>query len=428
MRKTTGGRNARNAVRFLPLLLLLLIPLLPAGRAVAEEAENISSACRYEFSSKNGRYASLTDGKYTTRCRTDTSRNPWMIISSDKPAYGLYLCFETMPDGYAVQRENGAGEWETVYTGDPEYYHVFYAADGWRRIRIYATSGNRTAMGFNEVAVFGEGKIPGWVQRWEPAPEKADILFLVAHPDDELLFLGGALAWYGVEKQKKVTVAYLTKASNTRRSEALNGLWTLGIRTYPEFGEFRDVYDMGSSLKRIYTDSGGKEEIQGWVTELYRKYRPDVVVTQDPDGEYGHMQHKMVADAAEAAFSLAADPAAFPESAACYGTWHVMKLYQHLYGAPRDWTQFNWDIPLASLGGKTVNEKAEEAFAEHVTQQGQGRVSKGVFAAFSVAEYGVKRYPNTAFGLCASRVGPDTAHDDLLENTLPVVAEDEEDE
>ena len=52
----------------------------------------------------------------------------------------------------------------------------------------------------------------------------------------------------------------------------------------------------------------------------------------------------------------------------------------------------------------------------HVTQKGQGKKFGGVVVHFSVAEYGVKRYDNTAFGLYASEVGPDVKHDDLLEN------------
>ena len=74
--------------------------------------------------------------------------------------------------------------------------------------------------------------------------EKADLLFLIAHPDDELLFTGGAIPTYAVEKGKQVAVAYLTPSNTTRRSEALNGLWAMGVRNYPIFGEFSDRYEV----------------------------------------------------------------------------------------------------------------------------------------------------------------------------------------
>ena len=405
----------RKALLFTALLLALALVII-AGGAGAEEAENMTSACEYKVCSKPGRAAFLTDGKYTSYWESEKEAHPWITISSDQPVYGLYLCFQNMPDEYVIQQEKG-GSWETVAEGDTLYHHIYYPLDGIRQIRVYASaSGKKTVMGFNEVFVFGEGDLPDWVQIWNPTPEKADILFLATHPDDEMLFLGGALAWYGVEKQCNVAVAYLTKSNTTRRSEALNGLWTLGIRNYPVFGEFRDCYSQSGLAKDAYKDTGGKSKIQGWVTELYRRLKPEVVVTQDLNGEYGHPQHKMVADAATVAYTQAADPEQYPETAAAYGTWQVKKLYLHLYGDEAERTQFDWDIPLDSLGGMTANEKAEEAYAQHITQKGQGKKYNGKMVYFSVAEYGVKRYPNTWFGLYATQVGPDTHHDDFLDN------------
>ena len=398
------------------MLLLLLAAVLTAGTAGAEEAADITASCKFKSGSKAQRLPKLCDGMYTTYWEGEKSANPWITITADQPVYGLYLCFQLMPDRYAVQREKG-GSWETVYEGDTRYHHMYYPLDGVKHIRIYASAaGKKTVMGFNEVFVFGQGDVPAWVQRWEPTQEKADILFLAAHPDDEMLFLGGALAWYGVDQQRKVVVAYLTKSNTTRRSEALNGLWTMGIRNYPVFGEFRDTYSKSGKAKDAYKDTGGKDKVQGWVTELYRRFEPEVVVTQDLNGEYGHPQHKMIADAATAAYTQAADPAAFPESAGIYGTWQVKKLYLHLYGDKEERTRFNWDVPLDSLGGMTVNEKAEEAYAQHITQKGQGKKFNGKMVYFSVAEYGGKRYPNTSFGLYASETGPDEKHDDFLEN------------
>ena len=404
--------------RLIPGAVILLCALVLAlcGAAHADEAENITGSCTVKLCSKNFKAAKITDGLYTSYWESDKTTHPWITVSSRNPIYGLYLCFQKMPEHYLVQREKSGGEWETLYEGDTRFHHMYYPIDGYKHLRVYVPDKGKTTMGFNEIFAFGEGDIPDWVQRWEPVPEKTEMLFLATHPDDEILFLGSAIAWYGIEKRRNITVAYLTKSNTTRRSEALNGLWELGIRTYPVFGEFRDVYANPNRVSQSYKETGGKDKVQGWVTELYRRLKPEVVVTQDLEGEYGHPQHKMVADAACAAFDLAADAGQYPDSLDQYGTWEVKKLYVHLYGKPGEQVEFDWTVPLESLGGQTPNERSADAYAMHKTQAGQGRKYSGVFIPFSVEEFGVKRYPNNIFGLYATRVGPDTGHDDMLEN------------
>lgn len=104
------------------------------------------------------------------------------------------------------------------------------------------TSEKKTALRINDLFVLSEGDLPDWVQVWQPTEEKADILFLSTHPDDELIFFGGAIPTYAVEQQRKVVVAYFTRSNTTRSSELLNGLWHMGVRTYPVIGNFKDSY------------------------------------------------------------------------------------------------------------------------------------------------------------------------------------------
>ena len=398
----------------LPVLLILV--LLIAVPAQAEEAENLTEGLKVKVVDQNGKVKAITDGKYTTYWESSKRKEPWVVLSSEKPIYGLYLCFQKMPDNYVIQKESG-DSWVTVAEGgSPRFHHAYFELDGLKTIRILSTMESKNTMGFNEIFAFGEGEVPAWVQRWEEHSGETDILFLATHPDDDVLFLGSAITWYASEQKKNIMVAYLTPSNTTRRSEALNGLWTMGVRVYPEFGDFPDKYSKPSKIEQEYKDMGGREKVLDWVTELYRKYQPAVVVTQDIEGEYGHPQHKMLVDAAIKCFDRAADSAASSDSAAAYGAWEVQKLYIHLYGEEADSTAFNWDEPLASHDGKTANEVAEEAFALHKTQEGKGNKFNGKRVPFSVAEYGVKRYPNNHFGLYASRVGEDENHTDFLEH------------
>lgn len=244
------------------------------------------------------------------------------------------------------------------------------------------------------------------MQRWNPTPQYADLMFLVAHPDDELLFMGGAIPTYAVEQQRKVVVAYMCHSNTTRRSELLNGLWAMGVRDYPVIGDFWDSYT--TSLK-VARKKWEQNKALAYVVELYRKYRPKVVVTHDFDGEYGHGMHKLTAELAQQAYVKAADSEAFPDSLKIYGEWQVQKLYAHLY--PENQIKFDWTVPLQSMGGKSSIELATEAYALHVTQRG---------TKFTMETTAVE-YDNSLFGLVASEVGLDVRHDDFLENVLDPV-------
>lgn len=386
--------------------LLALVMLLPLSGALAAEAMDITGECALRCSPNSIPSKNLTDGKYTTKAKLKKVKHPWVSISAPAgvPIHGLYVCFASMPESYEIQVDygNGAG-WERYMDGETRFYHVYIPLNGVQNVRLYCTSDAAYEWSFNELFVFSEGTLPEWVQIWEPTPEKADILFLSTHPDDELIFFGGAIPTYAAEQRRSVVVAYMSYSNTTRRSELLNGLWHMGLRTYPVIGTFRDAYSKNAAA--AYKTAGGESKVLDYVIDLYRTYRPEVVVTQDIDGEYGHGQHKMTVDAAQRAVALAAEEGgAYLDSFLEHGAWGVKKLYLHLY--PENQLTFDWSLPLQSMGGKSGIQLAEEAYAFHVTQRGSG---------MSVTETG-SEYDNRVFGLAYTAVGPDVRKDDFLEN------------
>ena len=412
-----------NGKKRIAALLVFLTALLLFALAEAADAPDITQECEFRLCSTNRRAASMTDRQYTTYWESNKIRNPWVSITSDTPIHGLYLCFRKMPSSYEIQTLVGEEEpeWVTVCEGDVRFQHAFYALGGLKKVRIRCTQQNSFQMGFNEIFVFGEGDVPDWVQRWEPTEEKADLMILIAHPDDELLFTGGAIPTYDVERNKRVIVAYLSWSNTTRRSEALNGLWTLGVRHYPVFGGFVDRF---SNKTRDAYEKLGKTKVLSWVTSLFRQYRPEVVVTHDLEGEYGHGQHRMLADACIQCYEAAADPGKYPDSAEAWGPWQVKKLYLHLYGNEEEQTRFDWNVPLASMGGKTGLELASEAYAMHVSQEKAKVKINHKWTTLSVEITG-EAFSNTSFGLYSSEVGPDETHLDFFE---PIESSGQDDE
>lgn len=387
------------------LIALLTLLALSLSVAFAAEANDITEDCKFKVCSSGRKYTLMTDKKYTSYWESNKIKTPWIAITAPegKPIAGLYVCFGNMPESWEIQTSDDGKDWFTAVPGDTRFLHAYVALpQPAQHVRLAVTSEKKTALRINDLFVLSEGDLPDWVQVWQPTEEKADILFLSTHPDDELIFFGGAIPTYAVEQQRKVVVAYFSRSNTTRSSELLNGLWHMGVRTYPVIGNFKDSY--AKNLKAAYKSAGGKGKVNEWIVGLYRQYKPEVVVTQDTNGEYGHKQHMMIADAAQNCIALAANEDEFTASTIAYGTWQVKKLYLHLY--PENQITFDWTVPLKSMNGATGIELAEEAYTLHKTQASSG---------MSVTETGMK-YDNRVFGLAFTTVGEDVRKDDFLEN------------
>ncbi len=380
--------------------------LLSAGCALADEAEDITGQCAvrvpasYKTQPKN-----LTDHTYTLYWESGKVRDPYVTLTAPagKQISSLYVCFGYMPETWEIQVSRDGKAWTKASDGDPRFLHAFVSLpESSRYVRLQVSSPVKYSLRINELYAFTEGETPDWVQKWEPTLEKADLLFISTHPDDELLFFGGAIPTYAAERQDcRVVVAYFSHSNSTRSSELLNGLWHVGVRNYPDIGTFRDGKSQGG-LAGAYKRVGGEEKVNEWMVGLYRRYRPEVVVTQDVDGEYGHSQHRIVVAAARNCISLAADGEKFPDLTQRYGAWEVKKLYLHLF--PENQLRFDWSVPLQSMGGRSGGDLAREAFVNfHNTQPD------------SLVKYG-EEYDNRLFGLAHTTVGPDLKKDDFLEN------------
>lgn len=382
------------------LMAALLMALFLAGNALADQtAVDITADCTLTACYSRHGVKSLADRRFTSCWESQDMEHPWVTITAPAgvPMYGAYVCFTDQPGAYMWQAEKD-GTWVDLDCDiHPELLHAYYAfPEGVSRLRLYLTGEGKRSVRVNELYVFSSGTVPDWVQRWEPAPEKADILFVTAHPDDQLVFLGGALPTYITERQCSVAVACLTRAEKGRVSELLNALWAMGLRQYPFFGGWKDMNP--NTVEQAYAKLGGEENVVGWLTQVYQACKPEVVVTLDAAGENGHVMHKLTADAAQKAYTAAAQAG-----------WQVKKLYQHL-GAEQQITM-DWSIPLTRAAGKTAMEAAAEAYASFTTQERNG---------MSVVKTGAK-YDNRLFGLWETTVGPDTVGGDFLENVTELV-------
>ena len=387
-------------------LLLALLLTCAASFALAAEAVDVTSDCRFKVSYSSRKYTQMTDKKYTSYWESKSVMNPSIAMSAPAGTLidSVYVCFGNMPPAWEVQVSDDGEDWFRAVEGDTRFLHSYVKLpEPSQHVRVIVSSEKKYTLRVNEIYALSEGDRPDWVQVWQPTHEKADILFISTHPDDELIFFGGAIPTYAVEQGRRVVVAYFSRSNTTRSSELLNGLWHMGVRNYPVIGDFKDgkAKDMNTAYKNV----GGRAKVNEWFVGLYRQYKPEVVVTQDVNGEYGHSQHKIVSEAAFNAIALAANEDEFTDLTVAHGTWEVKKLYRHLW--PEQQITFDWNVPLASMNGYTGLELVDEAYRiYHKTQASSG---------FNVLETGAQ-YDNRVFGLVCSTVGDDVLHNDFLEN------------
>ena len=385
-------------MRKLIWMLAALLALAPA--AFAQTAQEMTDRCAFSSVGKKtlGR---MTDGDYRTYWASSSNGSAYVEIEAEDAIGGVYVQFYDDAAALDVQTRDASGAWQTVAQTDGAFLATYAAADaGAKTVRIRPKDG-KGRLFIAELRVLGEGDAPGWVQQWQAPIEKADLLALAAHPDDEILFLGGTIPYYAGEMGKAVQVAYLVPTMPYRRLELLDGLWLCGVRNYPILGHFPDQFQL--TLKGMYAQKGwSRESVYRFVTEVYRACRPDVVVTQDVNGEYGHGAHRAAADAAQAAVALAAD-ASYQKKMAHSEPWQIKKLYIHLY--EQNPVKMDWRKPLAAFEGQTAFDVACRAFACHVSQQKTD---------YHVEDFGP--YDNSRFGLAFSAVGEDTRKDDFFEH------------
>ena len=394
----------------IPLAVLAMLLCMPA---LAQEAQDITADCAISATAGKFKLKRINDRDWGTTYVSNKVKNPYVALTAPQgqPIYGLYVCFGDKVTPWRVEAMH-QGKWETVYQSTAEYAHQYAPLNGETEVRVVPDTNKQAVLTISEIFAFGEGDVPGYVQQWDPTCEKADLLVISAHPDDEILFFGGTIPYYAAEQQMNVVVAYMTCGTMERRSELLNGLWEMGLRNYPVIGTFWDKYS--KKLDTAY-ENWGKTKTLKYVTELYRKYRPEVVVTHDVNGEYGHGAHRVCADAAVKCAAFAADAGKYPESSALYGAWQVKKVYLHLYDQGA--LEMDWDQPMEAFGGETGYEVAVAGYAWHESQHEAGQKNKdtGKFEVFKV-EPRDSDYSCYRFGLAYTAVGQDALKNDFFEN------------
>ncbi len=259
---------------------------------------------------------------------------------------------------------------------------------------------------------------------WQPPTNKITLLAVSAHQDDEGVFFGGALPYYSSVLNLPTMVLCMTGGRDAVRDEELRcAAWTYGLRYEPLFGHF--VSFLSSWLtNNPYTNNidvswdvwadgvfqgdgsdleAGKARAINYVAEQIRRYRPDVIITHDLNGETGHNEHKATAYAVTRAFFVAADPTATATNLVGLPPWQAKKLYMHVYPINRIFHEF-WETPYPALTNLTPHQVVNTGLTCHVSQGPSRWICASVYPPSGM----YSSWPSEWWGLYASMVGPDT--------------------
>jgi LmbE family N-acetylglucosaminyl deacetylase len=162
------------------------------------------------------------------------------------------------------------------------------------------------------------------------------LMAVLAHPDDESLGLGGALAKYsaaGVETH----LVMATRGERGWQADPADypGPLALGRVREDELTEAAKALGLAGVTYLDYLDGNlacaDPERAVSAIAGELRRVRPDVVVTFGPDGVYGHPDHIAISQFATAAIAPAAD-CDFPTRGG-HAPHRVAKLYYRIWTA-----------------------------------------------------------------------------------------------
>jgi LmbE family N-acetylglucosaminyl deacetylase len=220
------------------------------------------------------------------------------------------------------------------------------------------------------------------------------IMAVHAHPDDEVVFTGGTLLLYHGRGAKTVLVtatggeegeihdpdldpeAARPNLREIRLGELSRGIELLEIDHLELLG-YRDS-GMAGTEANAHPDNfhnADLEEVTRKLVMLVRRYKPQIMITYDENGAYGHPDHIKCNLATHAAFDKAGDPAYAPELGE---PWTPLKLYYTHWNdegfekaravfAERG-IKWPFDEEQQQADADPEHQSIEEAVAEHVQE------------------------------------------------------------
>jgi N-acetyl-1-D-myo-inositol-2-amino-2-deoxy-alpha-D-glucopyranoside deacetylase len=169
---------------------------------------------------------------------------------------------------------------------------------------------------------------------------KPSLLAVFAHPDDEAFGTGGTLATYAAQGMYVTVVSATRGEAGEIADPTLAKPETLGMVREHELRCAAQILGIEEPVFLNYRDSGmantpenehaeafiqiPADEVVRRLVGIIRRIQPQVVITFEPNGGYGHPDHIAIHRHTVAAFHAAADSSRFPDQGA---PWQASRLF-----------------------------------------------------------------------------------------------------
>ena len=125
-------------------------------------------------------------------------------------------------------------------------------------------------------------------------PGKKKILFVYPHPDDETMMNGGTIAKYANDSNVEMVVLSMTPGEHG--DELMPGIEPAKLAKIrrEEFQKSMDILGVKRSIVADFEDGMLKkqnEEVIAYLDSFFQKEKPDLVITYERGGIYGHPDH-----------------------------------------------------------------------------------------------------------------------------------------
>ena len=372
------------------------------------KAEELEPSFTIESLEDDADISTLKDGKHKTSIKFMKDDIISISAAKGQKINGVYIIWDSPAKSWTLKADG-----KSILCGQNGFLHEYIKLD--EDASVIEIIVPEDEMFISDIRIFSEGELPNDVQVWNPPCERADIMLISSHSDDELLFFGGIIPVYTYIYDADIQVVYMTEfwsEEKEREHEKLNGLWAAGLDIYPVCGDFYDEYSVDIKTARSQYDV---DALTGYITKVIREFKPQIVVTHDFKGEYGHGFHCLVTERTVEAVENSMNKDFYSESAIQYGVWDTPKTYIHIY--KENALKLDLSVVIEEKQGKTALQLVKDGYAQHVSQHRYARFFVSDDYEYSCAD----------FGLYRTTVGLDTGND-MLENlkTYKIQAKEEQ--